>query len=214
LYRPWVLREGCTQAARWQAAYPDTSRSVSLNVSASQLESPDFVAELTSILAETRVDPSSVILEITESVLMHNISGMTRQLGLLKRLGVRIAIDDFGTGYSSLAYIRELPIDILKIDRAFVVAASGGSEGGEAVVRAILDLSRILHLDTIAEGIECEAQAALLSAMGCDAALLSAMGCDAAQGYLFARPMPADDVTALIAAGVTPVPAIVAPQAL
>ena len=141
------------------------------------------------MLAATGVDPHSLVLEITESVLVADVESVTRRLHQLKELGIRLAIDDFGTGYSSLAYLRQFPVDILKIDRTFVDAATSGAAGGEALVRAIVGLGQSLELATVAEGIEARAQAEQLLAVGCPTG----------QGFYFARPMPADELTELLA---------------
>jgi len=162
--------------------------SIGVNLSGRQLMDGGIVADVAAVLAATGLDPSSLVLEVTESILMRDIETVTRVLLRLKGVGARLAIDDFGTGYSSLAYLRQFPFDILKIDRAFVDGASSGGAEGEALVRAIVDMGSSLHLTTVAEGIERQAQADSLLALGC------AFG----QGFLFARPMPAADFAALL----------------
>jgi diguanylate cyclase (GGDEF)-like protein/PAS domain S-box-containing protein len=188
----WVLRQACRQSHRWQEQYPThPARSMSVNVSGHQLAEPGLVGDVESVLRETGIDPETLVLEITETVLMHDVDTIRQRLVELKSLGVRLAIDDFGTGYSSLAYLRQFPVDILKIDRSFVEAASSGVPGGDALVQAIVDLSNSLHLKTIAEGIETEQQADHMLAIGCPIG----------QGFLFARPLLPEDVEPLLAEG-------------
>jgi diguanylate cyclase (GGDEF)-like protein/PAS domain S-box-containing protein len=187
----WVLHQACRQAQRWNEQFPDAAPlGMSVNLSGRQLGDDALVADVAAVLADTAIDPATVVLEITESVLMDDVEAVTSKLRQLKDLGVRLAIDDFGTGYSSLAYLRQFPVDILKIDRTFVEAASSGAAGGEALVRAVVDLSASLHLATIAEGIEQQDQADLMLALGCPTG----------QGYLYARPMPPQQLEPLLAA--------------
>lgn len=177
----WVLQAAIRQVAAWQAASPGRGPfSLSVNVSGRQLLDPDLAGQLTRILDETGFNPAQLVLEITESVLMQDMAGAIARLSQLKGLGLRLAIDDFGTGYSSLGYLRRFPIDVLKIDRAFVDGVTEGTEQS-AVARAIIGLSDALHLTTVAEGIETEGQLGALRALGCE------LG----QGYYFSRPVPA-----------------------
>jgi len=184
----WVLEQACAQAATWNriSAQPIT---MSVNVSARQLQQPAFAAEVAAVLAATGLAPGLLTLELTESVLMQDAEAATAILVELKSLGVRLAIDDFGTGYSSLNYLRRFPIDERKIDRSFVSSLDDGPTQS-AVVLSILRLSETLHLETVAEGIEEPSQLALLRELGAN------LG----QGYLFARPMDTDAMAALIAA--------------
>jgi EAL domain-containing protein (putative c-di-GMP-specific phosphodiesterase class I) len=161
-----------------------------VNVSGKQLNHESLIPDVRSILANSGLRPESLILEVTESVLLSDIDVVIARLQELKDLGVSIAIDDFGTGYSSLAYLRRLPIDILKIDKSFVDAASAGDPGGDAILRAILDLSAGLHLRTIAEGVEEAGQARHVRELGCQSA----------QGFLYSRPMPPDELSTRFAA--------------
>jgi diguanylate cyclase (GGDEF)-like protein/PAS domain S-box-containing protein len=192
----WVLHQACEQAAEWHKQFPaQLPLSISINLSGRQLADRSLVADVRAVLAHTGIDPATVVLEITESVLMHDVDTVISRLRQLKDLGVRLAIDDFGTGYSSLAYLRQFPVDILKIDQAFVEAATSGAAGGQALVRAIVELGASLHLDTVAEGIEQQEQADLMLTLGCPTG----------QGFLFARPMPPDQLQPLLA-GRTPTP--------
>jgi EAL domain-containing protein (putative c-di-GMP-specific phosphodiesterase class I) len=174
----WVLHAACRQLARWQRNGGGPPR-ISVNVSPRQLQT-GIVAELTRALNDTGADPSGLCLEITESALLHDITTAAAVMGALADLGVTLSIYDFGTGFSSLAYLQRLPLHQLKIDRSFV--SGTGSDEGRAIVSAVVGLARALNLETVAEGVEFEAQAELLTSLGCQAA----------QGYLYARPFPLD----------------------
>ena len=185
-----VLSEAIHQAAAWQSSPRGVPFTMSVNVSVHQLQAPGLLDELTGLCQEAGFDPAHLVLEITESVLMQDLPGAVTQLRNLKQLGIRLAIDDFGTGYSSLGYLRRFPIDVLKIDRAFVEGVAEGAEPS-AVARAIIGLSDALHLATVAEGIETAGQLGALRALGCQHG----------QGYYFSRPVPAVDFEALLRAG-------------
>jgi diguanylate cyclase (GGDEF)-like protein/PAS domain S-box-containing protein len=187
----WVLERACQQAVEWQRELVNGDAFVmSVNVSGKQLNHESLIPDVRSILSNSGLRPECLTLEVTESVLMSDLDAVIARLQELKDLGVSIAIDDFGTGYSSLAYLRQLPIDILKIDKTFVDAASAGDPGGDAILRAILDLSVGLHLRTIAEGVEEESQALHVKELGCQSA----------QGFLYSRPMPPDELRTRFAA--------------
>jgi diguanylate cyclase (GGDEF)-like protein/PAS domain S-box-containing protein len=191
----WVLSQASSQAADWHAGMPrDQQLTISVNVSVRQLADPNLPLDVRRIVAESGLDPRLLTLEITESVLMNDIDEVLPRLHALKDIGLRLAIDDFGTGYSSLAYLRRFPVDVLKIDKAFIDAAAAGAAGGMSLIRAIVDLSRSLELTTVAEGVE-------------DAAILPALveiGCHSAQGFYFARPMPAADLTTMLRSTLQP----------
>ena len=171
----WVLQEACRQAAIWQErGYRLT---MSVNASARQLESDAFLDDVRMALADSGVEPSSLVIEITETAIMRDAEAARDRLHELKQLGVLVAIDDFGTGYSSLAYLRQFPVDALKIDRSFV-AAMGESAESAALVHALVDLGRTLGLETLAEGIEERGQ---LEA-------LRKEHCMRGQGFLLAKP--------------------------
>ena len=176
----FVLREACRAGVRWQEFAPaGQDFRVAVNISARQVSSA-LVETVRTVLADSGMPPSALVLEVTESVLVERTEEILALLHQLKTLGVRLAIDDFGTGYSSLSYLSRFPVDILKIDRSFVEAvALEGSEQGE-LARTILHLGQSMHLSTVAEGIETQAQYAALRAMGCDYG----------QGYLFSRALP------------------------
>jgi diguanylate cyclase (GGDEF)-like protein len=184
----WVTTEACRQAAQWLAGGLDLV--MSLNVSARQLDDPGFKADVNRILLETGVDPGILIFELTETSLMREPEKAAALLTDLKTLGVRISIDDFGTGYSSLAYLGLLPVDAIKIDRSFV-AATGASAEAAVLLNALVQLGRSLQITTLAEGIEDEAQLEILRQARCD------LG----QGFLLARPMPAEQLNQLVSRG-------------
>jgi len=192
----WVMEEACRQTAQWRARYPSASDLyVSVNLSTRQLLEPDLVAQVREVLVETGLEPSALTLEITEGSLMQGMAETAVKLRGLKELGVRLAVDDFGTGSSSLGYLRRFPIDILKIDKSFVDEITTEGPDGPALVRAIIELARNLHLATVAEGIELTEQLAELR----DA------GCGSGQGYLFARPLGPDAMASLLEASHRPV---------
>jgi diguanylate cyclase (GGDEF)-like protein len=185
----WVLREACREAARWEKMLPAVPITVSVNVSSHQLEHDAFVAELTDVLADAQLSAGRLVLEITESVIMRDSALNLERLRQLKRLGVRLAIDDFGTGFSSLAYLQRFPVDVIKIDKAFVNSVAI-SANDEALARTIIMLSDTLRLTTVAEGIEYRDQQETLRALGCE------LG----QGYLFSRPVAGDLIRASLRA--------------
>jgi diguanylate cyclase (GGDEF)-like protein/PAS domain S-box-containing protein len=173
----WVLREACAQAKRWQVHGP---LAVGVNLSGKQLGLPTLVDDVTAALADSGLEAGLLTLEITESVLMVDADSAIQRLTELKRLGVRLAIDDFGTGFSSLAYLKDFPVDAVKIDKVFIDEVAHEGERTK-MTRGILDLCRLLGLRTVAEGIESLPQLDRLKALHCD------LG----QGYLLARPLPA-----------------------
>ncbi len=160
---------------------------MTVNVSGCQLADPGFVNDVRTVLADTGLDPTSLVLEIAESVLLHDVERSSARLRELKELGVKLAVDDFGTGYSSLAQLRRFPVDVLKIDRTFVAAIDHAADG-EALVRAIVDLGATLRLTTVAEGIEEPGQAEALVSMGCGAG----------QGYLYSHAVSAAEFSDML----------------
>jgi diguanylate cyclase (GGDEF)-like protein/PAS domain S-box-containing protein len=180
----WVLGEACRQARLIQDRFPqDPPLGMAVNLSVRQLQHPVLVQQVVEALTESGLDPGSLTLEITESVLMSDAQSTIVRLGELKAVGVRLAVDDFGTGYSSLSYLSQFPVDILKIDRAFVRPVADGVEES-ALAAAIVKLGDALHLQTVAEGIEHRDQMSRLVQLGCDKG----------QGYYFAKPMELDQV--------------------
>jgi EAL domain-containing protein (putative c-di-GMP-specific phosphodiesterase class I) len=162
----WVLGEACRQLQVWGVAYPQLPLAISINISGRQLQGSGLVDALRQTLTSSGAEPSSVVLEITESVLMQQTDAVLERLQQLKGFGVRLAIDDFGTGYSSLSYLQRFPIDILKIAKPFVEEVGQGADRS-ALARAIVGLGDTLKLQTIAEGIERAEQRAALIELGC-----------------------------------------------
>jgi diguanylate cyclase (GGDEF)-like protein len=187
----FVLQEACRQAATWQHGPSGGDEPwISVNVSPRQLQQPGFTQEVERILAATGLAPHRLVLEMTETGMFHDQAATISCLSRLRELGVRVAMDDFGTGYSSLSFLRRFPIDILKIAREFIAGADGAGpdESDWAFTQAIVALGHTLDLDIIAEGIEEPAQLERLDELGCR------MG----QGFLFARPLPPDELTPLL----------------
>jgi diguanylate cyclase (GGDEF)-like protein/PAS domain S-box-containing protein len=184
----WVLEQACHQASQWQARHPDQpALTIGVNLSPRQFQQADLVEQVTQALRMSGLAPSALKLEITESVAMANAERTIVTLQRLKTLGVQIAIDDFGTGYSSLAYLKRLPLDVLKIDRSFV-AGIGTNQEDNAIVQAIIALAHTLDLSITAEGIETKQQALLLRSWGCERG----------QGFHWSRPVDATAFGALL----------------
>jgi diguanylate cyclase (GGDEF)-like protein len=184
----WVLEQACRDAARWNEgrAVPVP---VYVNLSARQVALPELPEVVAEVLAETGIDPSTLGLEITESVLLEEAGSPLEQLTALKALGVTVVLDDFGTGYSSLGYLPRFPLDGVKLDRSFVAGLDEVREAA-AIVAAVVQMGQALGLRVVAEGIEHRGQLRELVSLGCDLA----------QGYLLARPVPYDEVCALVRA--------------
>ncbi|MFW6191804.1 MAG: putative bifunctional diguanylate cyclase/phosphodiesterase, partial [Thiohalospira sp.] len=180
----WILATACAQCRAWQeAGLPPVHMAV--NLAAPQFHDPAMADTLESVLAETGLAAGDLELEVTERMLMTDIPGVIRTLGQFREMGVKVALDDFGTGYSSLAYLRDFPIDTLKIDRSFVQDLE---RGGGAVTRTILSLAENLGVRSVAEGVETEEQLDYLRRHGCDLI----------QGFLFARPADAEAIGELL----------------
>jgi len=189
----WVLDEACRQAQAWRAASAGLGGLVvSVNLSARQLQHPELLARVRQALEGSGVEPGRVVLELTESAIMHDAAVAKRRLEGLKSFGLRLALDDFGTGYSSLSHLQRFPIDILKLDKSFVDPL-GTTAGGDVLAAAIVGLSDALGLRTVAEGIERAEQAAVLVELGCRFG----------QGYHFGRPMGPDQLAARVLEGLT-----------
>jgi EAL domain-containing protein (putative c-di-GMP-specific phosphodiesterase class I) len=184
----WVLQEACAQAASWQRMGYATTMSV--NVSMRQLEADTLVDYVQEALTQSGLDPRSLVIEVTESTLMKDANATVSRLKRLKEIGVMIAIDDFGTGYSSMAYLRQFPVDVLKIDRSFV-AEMDGTPDSAALIHTLVELGRTLGLVTLAEGIEDDSQL-----QGLRKEL-----CDRGQGFIFSRPVDPDAIQALLDQG-------------
>lgn len=180
----WAIREACRQAVVWQrqGLEPIT---VAVNLSGRQFQQPNFVAQVADALVETGLAPQWLELEVTESIVMHDVRQVIATLSELKQLGVQLSIDDFGTGYSSLSYLKRFPVDLLKIDQSFVRDLEN-DDSDAAIVRAVISLGKHLNLRLVAEGVETEGQFAFLQAAGVDLI----------QGFWFSRPLLAEDFAA------------------
>lgn len=188
----FVLRRALADGARWPALY------VAVNLSPVQVRDRRFVDLMREVLAETKIDPARVVLEITEGVLIDDPATAKARLEELRRLGVRLALDDFGSGYSSLSYLQQLPFDKLKVDRGFVAALAQSANAG-VIIQAIVTLGRALGLSVLIEGVETEEERVVLRLAGCNEM----------QGYLFAKPAMAETIQRLVATG-EPLPLLAA----
>lgn len=177
-----MLRQSCQQLAIWRQQFPEKDLKVSVNLSSIQLAEPDLVGQVVAILAETGVKAPSICLEITESAILDRSQMALSQLHKLQNLGIELYLDDFGTGYSSLARLQNMPVDVLKIDRSFVCNQNWN------LIEVIMVLATGLGLKAIAEGVETPEELEQLKALNCQSA----------QGYLFSKPLPADQATALL----------------
>jgi len=185
----WILRQACFDAANLKRAiHHGEGLRLSVNVSGRYLQHKGIIEDVTAALRDSGLDADSLVLEVTESLLLQESPELEKRLAEIKALGVRLALDDFGTGYSSLAYLHRFPLDVLKIDRSFIQQLSGESDekvkDASALARAILTLAEALGLDTVAEGIEIESQRE---------ALLK-LGCQTGQGFTFGKPMPLNEL--------------------
>ena len=184
----WVLQRACHDRVRWLREHPERPLDMSVNVSVRQLMARDFRDTVAAVLAATGMDPTALVLEITEGILLSDTERASTVLADLRAQGVRLALDDFGTGYSSLSYLRQFPVDIVKIDQGFT-ATVGREPVTGAIVAAITQLAHVLGMTVTAEGVETQQQRDELVSIGCEAA----------QGYHYARPMSGADVCAQLA---------------
>jgi EAL domain-containing protein (putative c-di-GMP-specific phosphodiesterase class I) len=182
----FVIHAACKQIKKWQETGLKQV-SVALNVSSRQFDQQNLIEIIEDALHDTRISPQLLELEITESTIMRNPEKAIRALTELKAMGISIAIDDFGTGYSSFSYLKRLPLDFLKIDQSFVKGLAF-DPNDQVIVRATIAMAHSLNLKTIAEGVETEEQLAILQEYGCDEI----------QGYLFSRPVPAQEITGIL----------------
>ena len=180
-----VLQVAADQLVAWRDLAPDLTMMVNLSVR--QLMHEQIIRDVREAVDDAGLDPSTVTMEITETTLMHDTEMTRERLAELREIGVSLAVDDFGTGYSSLQYVQRFPIDIIKIDRSFVTGL-GTNPGDGAVVQSMIELSQRLGVHTVAEGIDRPEQVTLLQSLGAD------LG----QGYLFSKPVVADQITALL----------------
>jgi EAL domain-containing protein (putative c-di-GMP-specific phosphodiesterase class I) len=181
----WVMRQACAQGALWREAGCPIEMAV--NVSARQLDSDAFVADVRAALDASGLDPQALTIEITETTLMRDAEQTVRRLTAVKALGVRIAIDDFGTGYSSLTHVQKFPVDALKIDRSFISGLKDNKEGA-ALIHTLVQLGKALSIETVAEGIELQQELSLLQGERCDSG----------QGFLFAQPLDLAEADAFL----------------
>jgi EAL domain-containing protein (putative c-di-GMP-specific phosphodiesterase class I) len=184
----FVLQQATRDARRWQVRYPATPQiQISVNLSGRQLQHSELVSDVMAAVDGAGLEPQTLILELTESVLLSDHEAAVRTLQELRSLGLRLALDDFGTGYSSLGQLRDFPVDILKMDRSFVAGIGSGIADG-AILRAIIGLANSLSLMTIGEGVERAEQLAALNAMGCQAG----------QGFYLSKPLDHDAMDTLL----------------
>ena len=183
----WVFEASCAEAVAWRQRQSNGKPiDIAVNLSGRQLAQADLVQQFAQVMARTKIEPASVVFEVTESVLLENTEAALLTLRRLKALGVRIAIDDFGTGYSSLSYLRRFPVDLVKIDRSFIEQL-GVDNQASTIVSAIIGLAHALGLKVVAEGVETPHQLGEITALGCDFA----------QGFYFAPPLPAADLSSV-----------------
>jgi len=179
----WVLKQTALQIKEWEKQFQFNLR-VAVNISPLHFKEPNFVSKLVEILEETKVSPENIEIEITEMSMMDYNDALIGKIQELKELGLTVAIDDFGTGYSSLGYLKEFPVDTLKIDRTFILNISEG-ESGVAMVAAIIALAHALKLKVVAEGVETHEEMEILKKYNCEYV----------QGYYFSRPLNVADIT-------------------
>jgi diguanylate cyclase (GGDEF)-like protein len=187
----WNLRESCRQMSVWRAKYPAyADLTISVNLSPKQFLQPNLIADIQGVLAELKMPPSALKLELTESTVMGDPASAIEMLEEIKAHGISLAIDDFGTGYSSLSYLHRFPLDTLKIDRSFISGIGDGAnnQDGTEIARTILPMASNLHLEVVAEGVETGEQLALLTRLKCKYG----------QGFYFSKPLPAADAAVLL----------------
>jgi len=179
----WVLESACNLLKKWEEVPRRQNWTIAVNVSARQMRQADFVSQVRQIVERTLCNPELLKLELTESLLQHDIEATIEKMHALRALGIRFSVDDFGTGYSSLAYLRKLPVNVLKIDRSFVLDIEE-DEGDRAICQTILALGKTLKLSIVAEGVETSSQFGFLEAQGCDHF----------QGYLFSKAVSLEEL--------------------
>jgi EAL domain-containing protein (putative c-di-GMP-specific phosphodiesterase class I) len=189
----WVLGAATATYSAWKNAMPDLDVVLSVNVSPNQLLAPQFLDTVEHALSRSGMDPAKLCLEVTEHTIVQDTEQTAKILSLLRDRGVKVAIDDFGTGFSSLINLKILPVDVLKIDRAFVQNLES-DEQDQAIVRAVVSLAKSFDLKVVAEGVESSAASEALVSMGCTRA----------QGYFYSRPVPAQRVQAMFAVPFSP----------
>jgi diguanylate cyclase (GGDEF)-like protein len=184
----WVIEQACRQVAAWQQLKPDQApMSVAVNISARQLADPELISHIEGSVRANRIDPSTLWLELTETAVLEDTDFVERSLRQLKGLGLRLVLDDFGVGFSSLGYLKRLPLSLIKLDRSFVENVPENAHDA-AIVRAVCQMAGTIGIGVVAEGVETEEQVRAARDLGCGYA----------QGFHFARPMPADEVEDLL----------------
>jgi diguanylate cyclase (GGDEF)-like protein len=178
----WVLRQACSEMVKWQQQGIPVNR-MAINVSAHQFKQPGFVKLVKNIIKETGINPNQLELELTESILIDNLELTLKVLASLRKIGVRMAIDDFGTGYSSLNYLKQFPVDTLKIDKTFVDGLPDNEDDAQ-ITRTIISMAHNLGLGVIAEGVETKEQLEFLQQVNCEEI----------QGYFFSKPLPSNEL--------------------
>jgi diguanylate cyclase len=199
----WVLKTACQQLAAWQRRPETESLVLAVNVSALQFAQPDFVAKVLARVEQAGIDPSRLKLELTESMLAHDLEDIIAKMTALKARGIGFSLDDFGTGFSSLSYLRRLPLDQLKIDQSFIANMLNSAKEA-AIVQALISLGQSLNIQLIAEGVETSEQRRFLQAHGCAVC----------QGYLFSRPVTCSDFEALLRPSAVAPPPVQAARAI
>ncbi len=182
----WVLETACRQTVEWQQAHPRTAAAplvINVNLAARQVADPNIVKTVARVIHDTKIAPSTLCLELTESTLMYDTSSTIDVLRALRGQGAHLSIDDFGTGYSSLSYLKRFPVESLKIDRTFI-SGLGQDPDDTAIVQTIVALAHSLNVVAVAEGLETPVQLEMLHSLGCDFA----------QGYFFGPPLPAETI--------------------
>jgi diguanylate cyclase len=189
----WVMKTACQQLAAWRQRPEAAALTIAVNVSALQLAQPDFVAKVLACVAQTGADPTRLKLELTESMLAHDVEDIIAKMTALKAQGIGFSLDDFGTGFSSLSYLRRLPLDLLKIDQSFIANMLNSAKEA-AIVQALISLGHSLNIELIAEGVETHEQRRFLQEHGCAVY----------QGFLFSRPLTSSAFEALLRAPAVP----------
>jgi EAL domain-containing protein (putative c-di-GMP-specific phosphodiesterase class I) len=182
----WVLEKACTEVHDWEARFPDQQLRLGVNLSVRQLQRPNIVNEIRQVLKDTGMSPDRLTLEITESAVIREGEETSHVFQRLRQAGMKVAIDDFGTGYSSLSYLAQFPIDVIKIDKAFLRASGRGAKNS-ALLRAIVGLGHSLGVEIVAEGIESQQQAKILGTLGCRG-----------QGYYFSKPVSGEEIIKML----------------
>ena len=189
----WMLYEACERVALWRRRDPSCTLRIAVNLSGRHLVEGDLIADLVEALSVSGADPTMIELELTETTLLADLAAARQVLETVRAMGITVAVDDFGTGFSSMAYLRQLAVDVIKVDRSFVSGA--GQDGFDSTaIDAMVNFGRVLGVDVVAEGVETEAQLEFVRSRGCTRA----------QGYLLGMPMPAEETELVFGLGPRP----------